>query len=73
MAHPWRRKPTIKVDNTLCEKCGICVKVCPVGAISMQTLILRRNQSQLPMSPKRFEEEGPIWQRHEEWVPEAEE
>ncbi len=24
-----RIKPKIRIDNTLCEQCGLCVKICP--------------------------------------------
>ena len=58
LAHPWRRKPIIKVDNNLCEKCGACVGLCPTGAISLNTLVLRQNQCAVPVTDKHVEEES---------------
>lgn len=69
LAHPWRRKPVIKVDSTLCERCGACVSPCPTGAISINTLILRQNQSQLPVTTKHTEEESATWERYGEYMP----
>lgn len=37
LAGPVKRKMmTAKVDGNLCTGCGVCVPLCPVGAISMQ-------------------------------------
>jgi ferredoxin len=58
LAHPWRRKPIIKADNNLCEKCGACVSLCPTGAISLNTLVLRQDQCDLPVTGKHIEEES---------------
>jgi NADPH-dependent glutamate synthase beta subunit-like oxidoreductase/ferredoxin len=70
LAHPWRGKPVIRVDNHLCEHCGACVNVCPTKAISMKSLTLRRSEPSLPMiAPK--EENTAAWQRYTEWAPET--
>jgi Fe-S-cluster-containing hydrogenase component 2 len=33
--HALSRAEVIKVDNSKCRDCGLCLKVCPNGAITM--------------------------------------
>lgn len=40
MNQPIRKRKRAAVDTNLCVACGCCVKVCPLGAISIQNGIM---------------------------------